>query len=114
MCLCTGQSYNGQCKTQNVDCRLWTRGKMQTESKKRVGVKFRMRTADGVKCRPSINCSRQRVKGKKIRQIHENDQLLDICFHKSIPLFSGTFLTTRKHNCTLEPFFCPRDLTLQL
>ena len=33
VCLCTGQSYNGQWKTQTVDCRLWTRVKMQTESK---------------------------------------------------------------------------------
>ena len=77
-------------KIQNEDCRL------------------------GVKCRLSINCSHRRVKGKKILQIHENDHLLDICFHKSIPLFSGTSSTTRKHNCNLEPFFCPRDLLLQL
>ena len=54
-------------------------------------------------------------KGKKIPQIHVNEHLLDdICFHKSIPFFSGTSSTTRKHNRNLEPFFRPRDLTLQL
>ena len=54
-------------------------------------------------------------KGKKIPQIHANEHLLDdICFHKSIPFFSGTSSTTRKHNRNLEPFFRPRDFTLQL
>ena len=44
-------------------------------------------------------------KGKKIPQIHVNEHLLDdICFHKSIPFFSGTSSTTRKHNHNLEPF----------
>ena len=46
-------------------------------------------------------------KGKKIPQIHVNEHLLDdICFHKSIPFFSGTSSTTRKHisNRNLEPF----------
>ena len=53
-------------------------------------------------------------KGKKIPQIHVNEHLLDdICFHKSIAFFSGMSSTTRKHNHNLEPFFCPRDFTLQ-
>ena len=49
----------------------------------------------GVKCTPSINCRRGRVKGQKSTQIHVNDHLLDICFHKSISFFSGTSSTTR-------------------
>ena len=44
-------------------------------------------------------------KGEKIPQIHVNEHLLDdIGFQKSIPFFSGTSSTTRKHNCNLEPF----------
>ena len=79
-----------------VKCRLCVKCRLQTKSK----------TQAWVKCRPSINCSRGRVKGKKIPQIHVNEHLLDdICFHKSIPFFSGTSSTTRKHNRTLEPFF---------
>ena len=88
-----------------VKCRLCVKCRLQTESKRQ----------GGVKCRPNINCSRGRVKGKKIPQIHVNEHLLDdICFHKSIPFFSGTSSTTRKHNRNLEPFFRPRDFTLQL
>ena len=54
--------------------------------------------------------------GKQIQQIPDvNERLLDdIGFQKSIPSFSGTSSTTRKHNRNLEPFFRPRDLTLQL
>ena len=63
-----------------VKCRLCVICRLQTQSKMQVGVK----------CRPSINCSRGRLKGKTIPQIHVNEDLLDICFHKSIPLFSGT------------------------
>ena len=49
-------------------------------------------------------------KGKKIPQIHVNEHLLDdIYFHKSIPFFSATSSTTRKHNRTLEPFFSVRE-----
>ena len=82
----------GQCKTQTADC------------------------GPGVKCRPSINCSRGRVQEqKKIPQIHVNEHLLDDTrFLKSIPFFSGTSSTTRKHNRNLESFFRPRDLMLQL
>ena len=81
-----------------VKCRLCVKCRLQTESKRQ----------GGVKCRPNINCSRGRVKGKKIPQIHVNEHLLDdICFHKSIPFFSGTSPTTRKHNRNLEPFFPP-------
>ena len=90
------------CGLRTVDCgpgvkwRLCVKCRPQTKSK----------TQAWVKCRPSINCSRGRVKGKKIPQIHVNEHLLDdICFHKSIPFFSGTSSTTRKHNRTLEPFF---------
>ena len=55
------------------------------------------------------------IKGKKIPQIHVNEHLLDdICFHKSIPFFSGTSSTTQKHSRNLEPFFRLRDLTFQL
>ena len=43
-------------------------------------------------------------KGKTLPQIHVNEHLLDVCFHKSIPFFSGTSPTTRKHICNLEPF----------
>ena len=42
---------SGQCKMQTADCRLQTRGKMQTVREMQAGVK----------CRPSINCSRGRV-----------------------------------------------------
>ena len=51
-------SFDGQCKTKTADCRLQTadcgpgvKCRLQTESK----------TQTGVKCRPSINCSRGRV-----------------------------------------------------
>ena len=49
------------------------------------------------------------LKAKKIPRICVNDHLLDICFHKSIPFFSGTLSTSRKHNRNLEPFFRARD-----
>ena len=49
-------------------------------------------------------------KGKKIPQIHVNEHLLDdICFHKSIPFFSGTSSTTRKHNLSLRSAFCSQS-----
>ena len=44
-------------------------------------------------------------RGKQnIPQIHVNDHLRDICFHKSIPFFSGTSSKTGKYNRNLEPF----------
>ena len=87
----------GQCKTQTADCGPGVKCRLQTESKIQAGVK----------CRPMINCSRGRVQEqKKIPQIHVNEHLLDdIRFLKSIPFFSGTSSTTRKHNRNLEPFF---------
>ena len=53
--------WNGQCKTKTADCgpgvkcRLCVKCRLETESK----------TQAGVKCRPSINCSRRRVQGPK-------------------------------------------------
>ena len=46
-------------------------------------------------------------RGKQIPQIPDvNERLLDdIGFQKSIPFFSGTSSTTRKHSRNLEPFF---------
>ena len=45
------------------------------------------------------------LRAKKSRKyIHVNEHLLDdICFHKSIPFFSGT--STQKHNRNLEHLF---------
>ena len=80
---------------QGQNAGLCVKCRLQTESKTQAGIKWR----------PSINCSRGRVR-KKIPQMHVNEHLLDhICFHKSIPFFSGTSSTTRKHNRNLEPFF---------
>ena len=97
------KSETGQCKTRIADFRL------QTESK----------TQDGVKCRPSINCSRGLVErfneGKKDPANTRNRTLTclldDISFHKSIPFFSGMSSMTQKHNRNLEPFL---NLTLRL
>ena len=65
---------------------------------------MRVKRGLGAKCKPSINRDAEGFKGINIPQIHVNDHLLDICFHKSIPFFSGTSPTTRKHICNLEPF----------
>ena len=56
-----------------------------------------------VKRRPSIHGTTVVAEEKKT-QIHVNDHLLDICFHKSIPVFSGTSSKTGKYNRNLEPF----------
>ena len=78
----------GRCEAKTADCGP--------------GVKCRL----SVKWRPSINCSRGRVfKAKKIPQIHVNDHLLYICFHKSIPCFFETSSTIRTHNSNLKPLF---------
>ena len=58
-----------QCKMQTGDCRLWTRGKIQTESKMQAGCKMQNEDCRlGVKCGPNINCRRATVEvfeGKK-------------------------------------------------
>ena len=66
-------------RTLRIRGKIQTECKMQTESKTQAGCK--MQTEDcrlGVKCWPSQ---------KKKTQIHVNDHLLNICFHKSIPFF---------------------------
>ena len=93
-------------KAVSVKYRLWT-------ADCRLGVKFRLsENTDcrlrvkhiklGAKCRSSINCMIvvERFTGQKIPQIHVNDHLLDICFHKSITSFSGTS-STAQNNCNL-------------
>ena len=87
----------GRCEAKTADCGP--------------GVKCRL----SVKWRPSINCSRGRVfKAKKIPQIHVNDHLLYICFHKSIPCFNSLKRRRRSEHIIAisNLFFLLRDLTL--
>ena len=58
----------------------------------------------------------EKFKGQKIPQIHVNEHLVDICFHKSIQdsLLWNVVDDPKTYNRNLEPFFRTRDLMLQV
>ena len=100
-----------------ADCGPGVKWRQQSESKTQAGCKMQNKDCRlGVKYRPNINCSRDGFKGKinPANTCKRSRTCLWCAFTNPFLCSLERSSMTRKHNCSLQPFFCPRDLTLQL